>query len=1078
MPHYFGNIPDLWEDALERKTGARLAVKAVLDPDGLAIALDGDTDIIGVSEIVSGKELDLSSDDSAYVQDVTAEFNDMDNEFDADDQASLFHRCEGTLFEDAAAAVTAIKLIAWDGVAFAEGEILEISDDANSERVTVSGFTADDGSTGYHQLTIASPGLTHDYSAGSRIYTIDAAGKKLLLKLSNQTEDTVAEIPIFEGTIIKVPETEAGKASIVMADSRKTQLDSALTGADASDELKLMCIGPDGTLRKSMVWENDFHQLPLTFEIVDGALPDGITINSESGALSGKATETGTFTFTIRVTNAAGDSKEQECTLLVYDRWNTEMDSAGGMADFTFADYYDPSREYHNLTAGGEGYLRLGWIAASVSTNFEETWCSGSNRGWYKLSHEYTPPCVEITSPGSLTGAWTLIARIKGDNLGSSSAHIAGIYVRKIDEADEGYYGLACGFRGGKTAVAAVNIDDENTIGSASGVASDLIFRISKSGTTYSFAYRTPSGSWISLGSKVATWTPGFVGVCAVRTSIAGERTTASIDIDYLRLHIGVLAVATTSLPHAKAGCYYDFTLRATGGAGEYVWDISSGSLPSGLSLDSATGKITGYLAANGTTSFTVRVTDGAGSTATAAVSIVGDSASELLPDIYSDAGKNLDYNEQTYLFIGGMLDRDQIVIGSRCPVGKWEFQWSSAFAFTVTPPSLTPYEGEIRENFEIPDIITIPAAAWTAGMAEGDTMSFVTGITWDDENPVKIIYDIMTARVGTPAKLVDASSFFGEIEAGELYEAVASGAATFKIATSVNLMIPAGSTLTLEDGVNSQDVTVDEIDYKDSFPPYITVNLSSGTHGYDFAAGTLVTIKQAQSLDAARSYDAEYEYCKAADIRLRITLDRAMTVAQAVEAICSHAGLVQYHWFGLECLHCMRPRLQLAVHEFTNADIKPEVESESTEIVNVITVYYGYDGVTQEYLKSHTYPESQSDNPSYRRYGKEVSVEIYAPGLHDDTQAESMARRLYELYSNGIRSVTINCDFQALLMRIGEQWDLDINDPDIAGRFETIRKSILAMTPRNVSLTGYDAQVYDKFAMPDSAMADMHCAW
>lgn len=177
MPHYYGNIPDLWEDALERKTGARLAVKAVLDPDGLAIALDGDTDIIGVSEIVSGKELDLSSDDSAYVQDVTAEFNDMDNEFDAEDPTSLFYRCEGTLFEDAAAAVTAIKLIAWDGVAFAEGEILEISDDANSERVTVFGFTEDDGSTGYHQLTIASPGLTHDYSAGSRIYTIDAAVK-------------------------------------------------------------------------------------------------------------------------------------------------------------------------------------------------------------------------------------------------------------------------------------------------------------------------------------------------------------------------------------------------------------------------------------------------------------------------------------------------------------------------------------------------------------------------------------------------------------------------------------------------------------------------------------------------------------------------------------------------------------------------------------------------------------------------------------------------------------------------------------------------------------------------------------
>ena len=81
-------------------------------------------------------------------------------------------------------------------------------------------------------------------------------------------------------------------------------------------------------------------------------------------------------------------------------------------------------------------------------------------------------------------------------------------------------------------------------------------------------------------------------------------------------------AVTTTSLPAATLGAAYSATLAASGGTPPYTWAVSSGSLPAGLSLNAATGAITGTPVAAGTFSFTAQVTDSAGQTATAALSI------------------------------------------------------------------------------------------------------------------------------------------------------------------------------------------------------------------------------------------------------------------------------------------------------------------------------------------------------------------------------------------------------------------------------------------------------------------------
>ncbi len=69
------------------------------------------------------------------------------------------------------------------------------------------------------------------------------------------------------------------------------------------------------------------------------------------------------------------------------------------------------------------------------------------------------------------------------------------------------------------------------------------------------------------------------------------------------------LAVATTSLPNGTVGASYSATLQAAGGTPPYSWTLTSGSLPSGLTL-SISGVIAGTPTSAQTYTFTVQVTD------------------------------------------------------------------------------------------------------------------------------------------------------------------------------------------------------------------------------------------------------------------------------------------------------------------------------------------------------------------------------------------------------------------------------------------------------------------------------------
>ena len=107
---------------------------------------------------------------------------------------------------------------------------------------------------------------------------------------------------------------------------------------------------------------------------------------------------------------------------------------------------------------------------------------------------------------------------------------------------------------------------------------------------------------------------PAFAGTAAALffrvTDSTGEMasTTLSITID---AQPAPLSIITKSLPAGTVGEPYSWAIQAAGGTTPYSWKLTSGALPTGLSISSSTGAITGIPKVAGTyDNLTFQVTD------------------------------------------------------------------------------------------------------------------------------------------------------------------------------------------------------------------------------------------------------------------------------------------------------------------------------------------------------------------------------------------------------------------------------------------------------------------------------------
>ncbi|HVA09837.1 MAG TPA: G1 family glutamic endopeptidase [Acidimicrobiales bacterium] len=145
---------------------------------------------------------------------------------------------------------------------------------------------------------------------------------------------------------------------------------------------------------------------------------------------------------------------------------------------------------------------------------------------------------------------------------------------------------------------------------------------LTASGGTTPYVWTITSGSLpagLNLSSNGAiTGTSSVSGnsTFAVRVTDAATPTVQTASTSFsIEVSGALLAITTSSLPSATVGTAYSASLTATGGTPPYSWTVTSGSLPTGLSLSSA-GAVTGTPSTQGSATFTVEVTDATSPTA------------------------------------------------------------------------------------------------------------------------------------------------------------------------------------------------------------------------------------------------------------------------------------------------------------------------------------------------------------------------------------------------------------------------------------------------------------------------------
>ena len=184
-----------------------------------------------------------------------------------------------------------------------------------------------------------------------------------------------------------------------------------------------------------------------------------------------------------------------------------------------------------------------------------------------------------------------------------------------------------------------------------------------------------PTLTWSSADVSVVT-----IDIAGLVTAVAIGSTTMTVEAPsgvQAQFTASVtanppVAVTTTSLPDGVEGRAYSETLTASGGDGIYSWGVTVDSLPTGLSLNMATGVIAGAPTVVGTSNFTVAVTSGDGQSASEALTITVIQTPVVFSEDFED--NQLD-PRITIVTVGGFTSSPGIV-------DRTEFGSTKAFGF------------------------------------------------------------------------------------------------------------------------------------------------------------------------------------------------------------------------------------------------------------------------------------------------------------------------------------------------------------------------------------------------------------
>ena len=293
----------------------------------------------------------------------------------------------------------------------------------------------------------------------------------------------------------------------------------------------------------------------LTWSIVSGTLPANLILNATNGLISGSPTQEGTSSFTVRVQDAGGLSDVQDLSIRI-----------------------NPPAPPNIITTT----LPAGTLGQAYNQTLQAIGGTGA-RTW-TISAGALPPGLNLDGA---TGVISGIPTVPGTS---------SFTVRVQDAAGQSdTQALSITINTSNPPVITTTTLPGGTVGQAysqpvvaTGGIGPLTWTISAGNLPPGLNLDGTTG--VISGIPTAAGSPNFT-VRVVDSLGQADQHSFSIDVS------AALAITTKSLKTGKVGELYDDTLGSSGGVGTLTWSVTP-PLPDGLSLNTATGEITGTPAA------------------------------------------------------------------------------------------------------------------------------------------------------------------------------------------------------------------------------------------------------------------------------------------------------------------------------------------------------------------------------------------------------------------------------------------------------------------------------------------------
>ncbi len=415
---------------------------------------------------------------------------------------------------------------------------------------------------------------------------------------------------------------------------------------------------------------------PFNWTITVGALPAGLTLTSGTGAITGTPTSPVSSTFTVQVTDAGSGTATRSFTVVplgittnsigtasVGSVYSATVAAAGGTSPYTFSMASGTLPTGLSLSAAGvisgtpsvagpaTFTVRVTDSVGGASTKsftlspLGITTATLAN-GQVGVSYSQTVGAAGGTAPYTFTG--TLPA---GLSLNSATGAITGTPASSatanftVTVTDSLSVSSAKSFT--ITPVAALEIATASLSNPGVGVVYSQTLATAGGTAPYTFTWTgtLPTGLTLSTAG-VLSGNPSAVGSFTFNVQVTdnvGATATKSFTLS-------PLGITTATLANGQVGVVYSQTVVAAGGTAPYTF---SGTLPAGLSLNPATGAITGTPASSATANFTVTVTDSLSVSSAKSFTITPVAALEIATVALPNPGVGVAYS-QTLATAGG----------------------------------------------------------------------------------------------------------------------------------------------------------------------------------------------------------------------------------------------------------------------------------------------------------------------------------------------------------------------------------------------------------------------------------------